>query len=85
MFYPSPCEGLYCPEFSICVDKSTDEDPYAECHCQFGRVRNPKTKQCVYPSSPPPTQRPIPTLEVGIKNIISAILILSVVIDIVVI
>ena len=81
--YCSPCEGMYCPEFSICVDTSTDQDAFAECVCQFGRIKNPKTKQCVYPASPPPTKRPNPTLEVDIKNFIDKMLMIIMLIDVV--
>ena len=74
---------MYCPEFSICVDTSTDEDAFAECVCQFGRIKNPKTKQCVYPASPPPTRRPNPTLEVNDENLLYPFILMLMVVEIV--
>ena len=73
---------MYCPEFSNCIDTSTDEDAFAECVCQLGRVKNPKTKQCVYPTSPPPTKRPIPTLEVKISNYVETITFTLIIVEI---
>ena len=74
---------MYCPEFSICVDTSTDEDAFAECVCQFGRIKNPKTKQCVYPASPPPTRRPNPTLEVNDRNLMYTFILILVVVEVI--
>ena len=73
---------MYCPEFSICVDTSTDQDAFAECKCQFGRIKNPKTKQCIYPASPPPTKRPNPTLEVNVKNYINTMILILILVDV---
>ena len=72
---------MYCPEFSTCVDQSTNEDPLAECVCQFGRVKNPKTKQCINPTKPPPTERPNPTLEVNDITLIDTLIMFLIVID----
>ena len=75
----SPCEDMYCPEFATCVDESTDEDPFAECRCQFGRVKI--NKKCVFPTRPPPTERPNPTLEVTTYNITKTFVMFSFLLD----
>ena len=77
----SPCEDMYCPEFATCVDESTDEDPFAECRCQFGRVKI--NKKCVFPTIPPPTERPNPTLEVTTYNITKTFLMFLFLLDLV--
>ena len=70
---PSPCDGFECMEFGACIDESTDEDPIAVCKCQMGRVINEDTATCEIPLPVPPTQRPIPTLEPGVKTATTAV------------
>jgi len=68
---PSPCLGYECMEFGACVDKSTTEDPIAECECQMGKVFDEETGTvCVDPIITT-TTRPIPTMAPNIKAVTS--------------
>ena len=58
-------------EFGACVDKSTAEDPIAECECQMGKVFDKETGTiCVDPIITT-TPRPIPTMAPNIKAVTS--------------
>lgn len=59
---PSPCVGVKCPEYGVCKDESTDEDPIAKCVCTMGYDMNPDGTACIRPPPTTPTPRPIPTL-----------------------
>ena len=46
----SPCDGYACPQFALCRDVSTDEDPITECECQFLRVMNEEGRNILIPT-----------------------------------
>ncbi|XP_064091051.1 adhesion G-protein coupled receptor D1-like [Macrobrachium nipponense] len=59
---PSPCEDMTCPQFGVCQDKSTVQEPIAICVCTMGYEMNPDKTSCIRPPPTTPTPRPIPTL-----------------------
>jgi len=66
---PDPCDSKKCPEYGICEDKSTDEDPKASCKCTMGYEMNKKKTACLRPPPTTPTPRPIPTLAAEAKTV----------------
>ncbi|KAG7154006.1 adhesion G-protein coupled receptor D1-like [Homarus americanus] len=71
----SPCEELKqsCPQYGICDDLSTDEDPIAECVCTMGYKMNSAKTACIRPPPTTPTPRPIPTLPPAQKVVATVI------------
>ena len=67
----------------VCYDNITLSDKCTRSDGQFGRVKNPKTKQCVYPASPPPTRRPNPTLEVNDRNLMYTFILILMVVEVI--
>ncbi|XP_071515240.1 putative adhesion G protein-coupled receptor E4P [Panulirus ornatus] len=59
---PSPCITMKCPEYGVCHDRSTEEDPKAVCICTMGYTMRSDKKACIRPPPTKPTPRPIPTL-----------------------
>ena len=60
-----------CMEFGACVDKSTPEDPIAECECQMGKVFDKETGTVCVDPIVTTTSRPIPTMAANIKAVTS--------------
>ena len=58
-------------EFGACVDKSTAEDPIAECECQMGKVFDEETGTVCVDPIPTTTTRPIPTMAAAVKAVTS--------------
>ena len=58
-------------EFGACVDKSTAEDPIAECECRMGKVFDEETGTVCVDPIPTTTTRPIPTMAADIKAVTS--------------
>ncbi|XP_064091063.1 adhesion G-protein coupled receptor D1-like [Macrobrachium nipponense] len=54
---PSPCIGKACPDYAICRDESTNEDPIANCVCTMGFTMHSSGK-CVRPNHPHPPPPP---------------------------
>ncbi|KAK7081539.1 hypothetical protein SK128_018351 [Halocaridina rubra] len=59
---PDPCLKVTCPEYAVCKDESTEEDPFANCYCTMGYEMNADKTSCIRPPPTTPTARPIPTL-----------------------
>ncbi|XP_068212022.1 adhesion G-protein coupled receptor D1-like [Palaemon carinicauda] len=70
---PSPCIGKACPDYAICKDESTNDDPIANCVCTMGFEMHPSGKSCIRPPPTTPTPRPIPTLPPAQKVVATVI------------
>ncbi|CAL4061987.1 unnamed protein product, partial [Meganyctiphanes norvegica] len=62
-----------CPEYGVCKDKSTEENPSSHCVCTMGYTLSKDGKTCIRPPPTTPTPRPIPTLPEEQKTVATVI------------